>query len=92
MIVFKQVVWTLSAGIDEWRTEVKGHFTTQEEALKLIKGIGWYGGDGVVSGPTELIVKVFETAEEYKDSLKKDKRQEAINKLTLEERKLLNLE
>ena len=66
-----------------------GYFTHAADGTRATKGTGWWGSDGTVR-PVELVV--YDTFEEYKGEKESQLRQQALDKLSDDERKALGFE
>ena len=66
-----------------------GYFVHAADGTRAAKDADWWGGDGTVH-PVELVV--YDTFEEYKGEKESQLRQQALDKLSDDERKALGFE
>lgn len=105
MIIERAYEITIPA--DERRSSVFGYFKNSQDGLRMASGKGWYGSDGHCNGVDVMTftvdgeeysflrksrIHVYKNEADYELKQQAIQREKALNKLTLEERKLLGLE
>ena len=78
-------IFGIEFSTSEWATSKKPFaFTNREDAEAEAKGIGWFGGDGVV-----FTMTLYENRQDFADGELAKLKTEALKKLSEEERRAL---
>lgn len=67
-----------------------GYFNRESDAKQAVKGRGVWGTDASVR-PAEIHIKIYESYKEFEDETMASARRRALDKLSFEEKKALNL-
>lgn len=73
---------------DERNSELFGYFINEADGLKAAEGKGWYGSSG---SSRSVTLKIYEDIEEFKTEESINIKQQALDKLSNEEKRALGL-